>query len=317
MSQIPPTTPLRGGVDLSSLVNKTASGPKGGNASGSGPSGTVPVRQLVMSATDATFGEFLELSMAVPVVVLLSSSRGDHAAELNKALTHTINALEGRLVLVTVDVDSSPQLARALQAQTTPTVAAVIGGRPVVLFQGSVAPEQLRDVLDQLLELAASNGITSIARATEDSSAKESEPAEEPLPPLHHEAKEAITRRDYATAIERYREALSQNPGDDRAIVGIAQASLLARLNGASADEIRGAAASAPGDLDAQLALADLDVSGGHVDDAFGRLLELFPRLDASEKEHARTRLLDLMLVVGREDPRVIRARTRLTTLLY
>ena len=58
-------------------------------------------------------------------------------------------------------------------------------------------------------------------------------------------------------------------------------------------------------------------MSGGHLDDAFGRLLELFPSLDQSAKDAVRTRLLDYFEIAGAEDPRVIAARRTLTNLLY
>ena len=70
-------------------------------------------------------------------------------------------------------------------------------------------------------------------------------------------------------------------------------------------------------DLAAQMLVADLDVSGGHVDDAFDRLLTLFPTQDADGKNAVRTRLLELFEVVGNDDPRVTAARRRLTMLLY
>jgi putative thioredoxin len=92
---------------------------------------------------------------------------------------------------------------------------------------------------------------------------------------------------------------------------------LLQRLDGADADAIRSAAAAAPDSIAAQLAVADLDVSGGHLDDAFGRLLDLFPSLEPEGKNLVRTRLLDYFEIAGGEDPRVIAARRRLTGLLY
>jgi putative thioredoxin len=92
---------------------------------------------------------------------------------------------------------------------------------------------------------------------------------------------------------------------------------LLHRLDGANPAEIRSAAAEAPQSAAAQLAVADLDVSGGHLDDAFDRLLTLFPSLDAESKDAVRTRLLDYFQIAGAEDPRVVAARRRLTTLLY
>jgi putative thioredoxin len=97
----------------------------------------------------------------------------------------------------------------------------------------------------------------------------------------------------------------------------MAQASLLLRLDGAVADEIRKAAADAPASVAAQLAVADLDVSGGHLDDAFDRLLELFPSLDGEGREAVRARLLEYFEIAGPDDPRVAAARRRLTLLLY
>jgi len=197
-----------------------------------------------------------------------------------------------------------------------PTVAAVIGGRPLQLFVGLPEESEIRQVLDQVLEVAKQQNITGTVPVA-DADGVEPEPVEEPLPPHHQEAFDAISAGDYATAIAEYQLAITQNPRDALAVAGLAQVSLLARLEGTTADEIRSAAASAPTDVNAQLAVADLDISGGHVDDAFLRLLELFPTLDADGKNLVRTRLLDHFEVVGIDDPRVIAARRRLTALLY
>ena len=63
--------------------------------------------------------------------------------------------------------------------------------------------------------------------------------------------------------------------------------------------------------------VADLDLSGGHVEDAFLRLLDLMAVRFGDEKQDVRLRLLDLFEIVGVDDPRVHAARKRLTTLLY
>jgi putative thioredoxin len=177
-------------------------------------------------------------------------------------------------------------------------------------------PEQeLREVLDQLLQLAAQNGVTGSIAV--DPSAEPAEPVEEPLPPHHQEAYDAIAAGDFATAIKEYETAIAKNPRDQLAVAGRAQVSLLARLDGADAAKIRESAAGNPADRDAQLAVADLDVAGGHLDDAFDRLLELFPTLDAPGKNTVRTRMLEYFEIAGPEDPRVVSARRRLTGLLY
>jgi len=137
------------------------------------------------------------------------------------------------------------------------------------------------------------------------------------LPPHHQEAYEAIAARDYATAIAEYKKAIAQNPRDELAVAGLAQVCLLQRLEGVDAQSVRAAAAAAPADLPAQLLVADLDVAGGHLEDAFDRLLNMFPGADQAGKDLVRTRLLDYFEIAGADDPRVALARRRLTGLLY
>ncbi len=91
----------------------------------------------------------------------------------------------------------------------------------------------------------------------------------------------------------------------------------MGRTRDAELAAARSAAADAPDDIDAQLLVADLDVSGGHVQDAFDRLLELVKRLDGDDRERVRERLLELFTVVGATDPRVASARRALATALF
>ena len=77
------------------------------------------------------------------------------------------------------------------------------------------------------------------------------------------------------------------------------------------------AVADAPDDVDAQTMVADLDMLGGHVEDAFGRLTELIRRTAGDERDRARTHLLGLFAAVGNDDPRVIRGRQNLASALF
>jgi putative thioredoxin len=79
----------------------------------------------------------------------------------------------------------------------------------------------------------------------------------------------------------------------------------------------RAAAAVAPDDVDAQLMVADLDLLGGHVDDAFNRLLEVVRRTAGDERDRVRLHLIELFGVVGNEDPRVLRGRRSLASALF
>ncbi|PPG98571.1 co-chaperone YbbN [Rathayibacter rathayi] len=317
MSTVPPLPGnLRGAVDLSSLVNRRTP-PAAAAAPAAAPGGAPGANPLLLTAGDAEFDQVVQLSSRVPVIVDLRGSWSDQSQSMTAVLEKVIVSYAGAFVLVGVDVESNPQLAQAFQAQSVPTVAAIIGGRPVPLFSGLVAEEQLRDLLEQVLQLAAQNGVTGTVPVEGAAAAEGAEPEPEPLPPHHQEAYDAIDRGDYATAITEYETAIAQNPRDDLAVAGLAQVRLLARLQGHTLDDIRSTAAAEPSNLDAQLAVADLDVSGGHIEDAFDRLLSMFPRLDADGKGAVRARLLELFEIVGQTDPRVNKARARLTALLY
>ena len=281
MSNVPPGPSLRGAVDLSSLVRR-ANAPAPGSADG------VPaVSGVVVAVTDASFESVVDLSSRVPVVVEF--------------------------------------YAPGLQ----PALGAIIAGRPVNLFLDIPPEAQVRQVLDELLALAAENGVTGTVPVAPDAAAdaegadpdapaaEPAPPAEEPLPPHHQEAYDAIAAGDYAGAVAEYKLAIAQNPRDALAVAGMAQASLLLRLDKADPAALRAAAADAPTDANAALAVADLDVSGGHLDDAFARLLDLFLSLDQKSKDTVRARLLEYFEIAGPDDPRVLAARRTLTNLLY
>lgn len=316
---IPPSgSALRGAVDLSALVQRQQQGsqPEHGAHSAS-----VPGDQIVFETDDAAFGHTLELSRTVPVVVALWASWSEPSKTLLGSLERLVRARDGQLVLAAADADRSPQLVQAFQAQSIPTVVALVAGQPVPLFAGVQPDDVIAQLFDQLLDLAAQHGVTGRIEASEAGEAgaegATSEPVEPPLPPLHQEAYDAIERGDFDAAASAYRTAIAQDPRDSLATAGLAQANLLGRLKGKTLDEIRSAAASAPDDLGAQLDVADLDLSGGHIDDAFDRLLTLFPSLDADGKKLVRERIVELFEVVGTDDPRVVAARRRLASLLY
>ena len=312
---------LRGAVDLSVLKNR-ATAPAAAQAAPGAPAapGTViPIATLFFDATDDTFGDVLELSRTVPVIVDLWAEWCAPCKQLTPVLERVVADYAGRAVLVKVDVDANPQLAQAFKAQSIPTVVALLQGQPVPLFQGAMPEEQVREVFEQLFQLAAANGVTGRVRVQDQADAGEAaaEPVELPLPPHHAEAFAAIEAGDFALAITEYEAALRENPLDDDARVGLGQVRLLARVQGLDLQAARAAAAAAPLDVDAQFAVADLDLSGGHVEDAYDRLLELFAVSGDDVRPAIKARLLELFGLVGDVDPRTLAARRKLANLLF
>lgn len=307
MTDISPAA-LRGAVDLSSLRNRPDP---------SAPSAPAPrVGDVVVDATDETFGQILEISRTVPVVIDLWAEWCGPCKQLSPIIEKVTRELGGRVLLAKVDVDANPQLAQSFRAQSIPMVVALIAGQPVPMFTGAVPEEQVREVFAQLLQLAAQNGVTG-SLPVGDTGAADEAPEEPPLPPLHAEAFAAIEIGDYAAAVSAYEKALAENPRDEDARAGLGQVRLLDRTQGLDLQTARAAAADGPLDVQAQFDVADLDLAGGHVDDAFGRLLDLFEKLPSDQRTPVRERLVELFGLIGAGDPRVLAARNRLTSLLF
>jgi putative thioredoxin len=320
---------LRGAVDLSSLKQRPAP-PAGQPAAAppAGPSGAVPPsatapgapdnggQPLRVEVTEANFQQLVELSAQVPVVFGLWAGYSPASGELLNVLEDIINSYGGRLVLGAADIDAFPQLAQAFQVQAVPTAVAVVKGQPVPLFQGGADEQQVRSLLDELLKVAAANGVTGSLGAG--AAPAEAEPA--PLPPLHQAAYDAIEAGDFAAAAAAYRQALLEMPADAEAKAGLAQVELMDRLQsltGPDGEALRQLAADQPDNLDAQLGVADLDIAGGHIEDALGRIVGFIGRNFGPERETARVRLLELFEVVGPSDERVAKARQGLARVLF
>ncbi len=291
---------VRGAVDLGAAAPAAAPGGTEEQAGGG-------YRREV---TAADFQEVAQLSTRVPVVFALWAGFSQQSVAFTDTLEQAVDRYAGRILLASVDAEAVPEIAQMFQAQSVPTVVALLGGRPVPLFNTTVPPEQVVQLLDELLALAEQNGIAGTVEPV-----RADEPA--PLPPLHQEAVDALEAGDLDGAEAAYNRAIAENPGDREAKLALAQVHLLQRVMPLDAAAVRAAAAAAPEDVATQLQVADLDVSGGHVEDAFHRLLDLVRRTAGEERNAVRVRLLELFDVVGAEDPRVVAARGALMRALF
>lgn len=297
---------VRGAVDLGAL---RGAGPAqaGGTATSGGPADGANYR---VSITAQDFQKYAEQSMTVPVVVALHAPQSPESESFVETLARVIDSYGGKLLLGTVDVSEQQQIAQVFQAQSVPTVVAMLAGQAVPLVNSTVPEEQMRQLLDELLVLAQQHGVNGTAGPT-------GGVAPQPLPPLHQEALEKLEAGDLDGAEASYAKALAENPGDKDAKLALAQVHLLQRVNAMDASAVRAAAAQDPDNVAAALDVADLDVSGGHVEDGFRRLLNLVRTTFGDDKDVLRARLVELFDVVGSEDPRVLSARGQLMRALF
>jgi putative thioredoxin len=254
--------------------------------------------------------------MTAPVVlVVYSPSRMPASAQLADDFSTLAGELEGRIAVGRVDVDSQPGIAQALQVQALPLVALVLQGRLQPLFQDAPPMEELRPLMAELVQQMTVQGMTGRHQPFANGPAEvEEEPAADPR---YAAADDALVSGDLDTAIAEYQKLVDANPADTEAALGLSRAKLMKRTSGVDLNQAREAAAAAPDDVDAQIMVADLDLLGGHVEDAFRRLIDLVRRTSGDERDRARLHLIELFAVVGNDDPRVLKGRQNLASALF
>ncbi|WP_380285354.1 tetratricopeptide repeat protein [Kitasatospora purpeofusca] len=325
---------LRGAVDLAAVKAAGEAAQKAelaraerarqtaaGEAAGGDPVGTG--YPLVVDVTEDTFEiEVVQRSTEVPVVVDFWAEWCGPCKQLSPILERLAEEYAGRIVLAKIDVDANQLIAQQFGIQGIPAVMAVVAGQLVPLFQGAENEANVRKVLDQLILVAEQRfGIvgTGGTGGTGGAPAEGAEAAapRRPEDPALAAAHDALDRGDLGGAIQAYRNVLTDQPGNTEAKVGLAQAELLQRVEGLDLQAVRAAAAAGPKDVEAQLRAADLDLVGGHVEDAFGRLVSTVGKTFGEDRDAARLRLLELFEVIGPEDPRVTAARQALARVLF
>jgi putative thioredoxin len=289
-----------------------------------GDGGVVPPASLVIDVDEAGFErDVLQRSAEVPVVLDFWAEWCQPCKQLSPLLERLAMEYNGRFVLAKVDVDANQMLMQQFGIQGIPAVFAVVAGQALPLFQGAAPEPQITATLDQLIQVAEERfGLTGLVIDPDAAPGEAPAATPAPIPAGPHDhlleaAVQALDAGDFGGAVQAYKNVLSEDPGNTEAKLGLAQAELLRRVQDMDPDQVRKDAADHPGDVRAQIAAADLDLVGGHVEDAFGRLVEAVRRTVSEEREAARVRLLELFEVVGGDDPRVTKARSALARVLF
>ncbi|WP_035797892.1 tetratricopeptide repeat protein [Kitasatospora mediocidica] len=275
-----------------------------------------PAYPLVIDVSEETFeAEVVQRSAEVPVVVDFWAEWCGPCKQLSPILERLAEEYAGRIVLARIDVDANQLIAEQFGIQGIPAVMAVVAGQLVPLFQGAENEANVRKILDQLIAVAEQRfGIVGGSGAAPVEGAGAPGRPEDPALSAAHDA---LDRGDLGGAIQAYQNVLADQPGNVEAQLGLAQAQLLRRVEALDPQAVRAAAASDPASVSAQLDAADLDLVGGHVEDAFGRLVQTVGRTFGADRDTVRLRLLELFEVIGPDDPRVTAARSALARVLF
>jgi thioredoxin-like negative regulator of GroEL len=311
MTQQPFSRP--GAIDLSGLGRPPAPQQAAPSAGAGSAGGAYSV-----AITQENFQQVLQESMTAPVVIVFHSAAQAPGSEQYAAdVAAEAERLEGRLLAALVDVDAHPEIAQAMQIPQVPLTMVVLDGRPVSQpIPGALSHEEISTLFSQLGQQLTAQGVTG-RHQPRSGGAPAADGKEEVVDPRYAPAEDALAAGDIDAAVAEYQKLLDANPADVEAAGGLAIAKVMQRTQGVDLNAARAAAADQPDDVDAQTLVADLDMLGGHVEDAFTRLVNLVARTSDKDREKARDHLLGLFAAVGNDDPRVLAGRRNLASALF
>lgn len=249
--------------------------------------------------------EFVTKSKEKVVVLLAWSARSTQSKEILETLGKLEKADNNAWLLGTVDVDSQPQVAQALQIKSVPVAIAIIAEQLLPLFESVPPADQVRLVINKLLELASQKGVGSAPEG----------PTEIPMEPEEEAAYAAMEKGDYKAAKQSYEAWLKRKPNEQVAVVGLSQVNLMLRIEGL--DPVLTLKNAKDDDLTSQLMCADIQVASGDYEAAFDRLLKVIKTMAGSDRDKAKNHLISLFNLVDPTDPRLIKARAALASALF
>jgi putative thioredoxin len=244
---------------------------------------------MATDVTDASFQtDVLDRSSTHPVVVDLWAPWCGPCRTLGPILEQVIDETGGQVELVKVNVDENPQVSAAFRVQGIPAVYAVADGKVVDGFVGAQPEAQVREFVDRLLPSEAEQQLEALLAAGDEASV---------------------------------RQILDQKPDHHDAIVALAELLADRRDNGDS-DEALALLGRIPETPETRRVAALVRTGAGASAGAAGSGDEIAAKLDAlldqvKADDAARQEYVDLLEVLGADDPRTADYRRRLTSRLF
>lgn len=235
---------------------------------------------VAIDVTEATFQtDVLERSNDVPVVVDLWAEWCEPCKTLGPILEKVIDATGGKVVLAKVDVDANPGISQAFKVQSIPAVYAMNDGKVVDGFMGAYPESSVQEFVDKLLPTQEEEGTVATLLAAGDE--------------------------------ESLRMALAVEPANEDVIVALGEL-LVASGRG---EEALGLLERIPSSERTRKVAAAARVGESPDDDHDATLTALLDRV--KDDDDARQQYVDILELMGAEDPRTVEYRKQLTLRLF
>ena len=278
---------------------------------------------------DQFLKEVIEKSKTIPVIVDFWAPWCGPCKQLTPVLEGLVNKKNGKIILAKVNVDENQGLAGQLNVQSIPTVYGFIDGRPIDAFQGAQPESKIEAMINKLIEAAPGNEI----------------------PELLNEANSLFKNQKFEEALKAYEALIVLDPGNSKIVSGLLRS--LIQLNkhkeaneildslddnslndeeiikikkllgfqndekSSSIDLLESLVAENPKNQEKRFELAERYLGSNRTEQGFNELLNLFEQDPKWNDEAAKKKLLEYFDMLGFNDPNVMEARKKLSSIMF
>lgn len=288
------------------------------------------MRNVIDINQDQFVEEVVEKSKTTPVIVDFWAPWCGPCKQLTPVLESIVNKKNGKIILAKINVDENQAIAAQLKIQSIPTVYGFVEGRPIDAFQGAQPESKIEAMIDKLIDATPGNEI----------------------PKLLEEAENCFKNQDYEKAKSLYENLIALDPGNIRIIAGLLRALLQLKKfedinemldsldekiledpeinkikklmdnlhgdeNSSSINEFQNKLKNNPNDKNIRLELSVELLKSNQTDQGLQELLILYEQDPKWNEEAAKKKLLEYFDLLGFNDPNVVEARKKLSSLMF
>ena len=287
------------------------------------------MQSIINISQDQFIEEVVEKSKITPVIVDFWAPWCGPCKQLTPILENLVNKKNGKVILAKVNVDENKGIASQLNVQSIPTVYGFVDGRPIDAFQGAQPESKIEEMINKLIDATPGNEI----------------------PKLLEEADNTFKEHAFEEAQKKYETLVGMDPGNPRVIGGLLRClvqlkkyddakemieslddetlkndeiskinKLLNSLNndeGGNIDELKSFLSRDPENKKIRFELAEKYLSSNETELGFNELLTIFEKDPKWNDNVAKKKLLEYFDLLGFNDPNVLKARKKLSSLMF